>query len=136
MNIAELYQLTPQSTSFKLEDFVTHIDEFADSSSYVDHTGIINDKIETKVIWRQNDHIRYWQLATVWFDGKPFAVIQNGGFNRVEHKKVFWTDLSLYTQAVLYLRSIFPIEQLPELTNVNFDAPELLKFHKFSFGEK
>jgi hypothetical protein len=151
MNIAELYRLTPQSTSFKLKDFVCHIHEFAHTSNYINHTGFIknNEKIEIKALYRQEDSIKYWQLATAWFEGQPFAVIQNAGlhnvahvakiqnagFHNVAHNKAFWTDENLYVQSVLYLRSIFPILEIPELTDINFDSPELLKFHNFSYSK-
>lgn len=138
MKISEIYQLTPQSTTFELTDFVLHIEEFEYLSGWIGHDSrIVNQKIEIKILWYQDfDRNSYWQLATAWFDGKPFGVIQNAGRHGEGHVKAFWTDIDLYFQSVRYIRSILPVEEIPELTDLSFDAPELLKFHELSYKKE
>lgn len=127
--IQELYTLTPESTDFNLYNFLQHIGEYFDCD-------LENTKIETRVVRRINlDHRRYWQLATVWFEGKPFGVIQNSGREGRDHVNAFWTDAEVYSRAIQYLRDLIPPGDTLEITNVTFDDNELLSFHGFSYND-
>jgi hypothetical protein len=139
MNISELYQLTPQSTSFELWEFQAHIENHVDCGIYTqtDISKFCNQKIETRVLWRQDiDCIRYWLLASVWFDNKLFGIIQNAGRYGRDHLAAFWTDMSTYVQAIQYFRSLLPVEDLPEQTSLECDTPKLLEFYDLKYGQE
>ena len=128
--IQELYTIKPESTTFNLYNVLQHTDECFNYD-------LENTKIETRVVRRIDfDHRRYWQLATVWFEGKPFGVIQNSGREGRDHVKAFWTDAEVYSRAIQYLRDLIPLRDTIELTSVTFDSDELLSFHGFSYDEE
>ncbi|MGH8001981.1 MAG: hypothetical protein ACREPR_21770 [Brasilonema sp.] len=132
MKISELYQLKPQSETFDLEDFWTHIKEI---ERYYDR--LPNERIKTKVLWRINtDYRRYWQLASVWLDDRPFGIIQNAGREGQDYKRAFWTDKEIYIEAIKYLRELIPIESTMETYSLDFESQELTEFYGQKFGNK
>lgn len=129
LTVQELYALKPESTNFNLYDILQHIREYFDCD-------LENTKIETKVVRRINlDRRRYWQLASVWFEGKPFGVIQNSGREGRDHVNAFWTDAEVYSHAIQYLRELTPPSDTLEITSVTFDGDALLSFHGFSYND-
>lgn len=111
-------------------DLLQHVAEYFDCD-------LENTKIEIRVVKRLNlDHRRYWQLATVWFEDKPFGVIQNSGREGRDHVKAFWTNADAYNNAIQYLRDLTPPSDTIEIINVAFNDDELLSFHGFSCDDE
>lgn len=128
--IQALYTLKPKSTTLNLYDFLQHTEEYFDYN-------LENTKIETRVVKRIDlDHRRYWQLASVWFEGKPFGVIQNSGREGRDHVKAFWTDADVYNNAIQYLRDLTPPSNSLEITSLTFNGDDLLSFHGFSCDDE
>jgi hypothetical protein len=130
ITIQQLYTLNPESTNLHLYNFLQHIGEYFDCD-------LENTKIETRIVRRINfDHRRYWQLASVWFEGKPFGVIQNAGREGRDHVKAFWTDADVYGRAIQYLRDLTSLNDTLEVTSVTFNGNELLNFNGFSCDDE
>jgi hypothetical protein len=124
MNIAKLYQQPAISTTFSLYTLSRHVPE------YCEYDEDVNKKIEIRTLaYECPDGRRCWELATVWFEGKPFGVIQNAGREGREHNTAFWTDKEIYSQAMLYLQELYLQTKPPEITPLDFDAPELIEFY-------
>lgn len=126
MNISELYQQPAKEVTFELQALSRHIPAPCYSE--------FNKKIEIRELdYQQFDHRRSWRLATVWFEGKPFGVIQNAGRDGRDYVQAFWTDRDIYKQAMLYLYALDLEEEPPELTSLDFDEPELLDFYRCGY---
>lgn len=122
MNISELYQQPTKETTLKVYALSRHIPAPCNSD--------LNKKVEVRTIdGKQFDDRRYLRLATVWFEGKPFGVIQNAGREGRDHVQAFWTDADIYTEAMLYLYALNLEEEPPKLTSLEFDHPELVEFY-------
>jgi hypothetical protein len=68
------------------------------------------------------DGRRIWTLASIWFDGAPFMIIQNAGREGDDHYRRFITDLDAYLAATRYLKSICTIPDLIHEDVVKLDA--------------
>jgi hypothetical protein len=69
------------------------------------------EKANTRLVTREIhdpyiDGYRVHTLATLWFDGKPFAVVQSAGRSGRDHFMDFVTDGDVFMQAWKYLKEL------------------------------
>ena len=130
MQLKELYQQPVQQTTSDLH-------AFHQVSGHYFNEELPNSRIETKILQHiYIDGRRYWELATVWFDGKPFGVIQRAGREGRDHREAFWTDSDTFAEALLYLHSLAVAheENKPEITSLDFDGSELVDFYGYRYS--
>lgn len=77
------------------------------------------------------DDRRTWRLASVWFDGKPFMVIQNAGREGDDHYKRFVTDEETYVATVTYLKTLCPaaVTKVEDVVGPNDEVVGLTEFY-------
>lgn len=121
MSPNEVYQLPVQ----KVEKELWNLEEHFPECNYEDFQAEEVQGLETRVFHDENfDGERYWRLAGMYLDDKPFMIIQNAGRGGRDHTQRFITDGEVFLEAVKRIRKltipedVVPSEEdLPELTN-------------------
>lgn len=63
-----------------------------------------NERVEVRFHYeRWEDSRRFWAVASVWLDDRPFMLVQNAGREGDDHAKRFVTNRIAYADAVGYL---------------------------------
>jgi hypothetical protein len=109
---AALYAMKPQTVTYNLYDLngfrYQHVPEL-DLTHAVDEENGESQRVERRILIRvDHDERRYWELATVWFGGKPIMVTQNAGREGDDHHARFVTDPVGYGAMVGYLMTLRP----------------------------
>lgn len=103
-------------------DHVPEVDRDGDYSS--------NTRVRVRVhAHYDHDYRRFARLASVWVDGAPVMVIQNGGREGDDHHMRFVTDLGGYRDLVSYLRSINSLEIPDEVISPDQEVDGLTYFY-------
>ena len=95
-------------------------------------------RFETREIgYHQADYRRFAFLGTLWFDGHPVAIVQNGGREGDDHKARWITDRERFFALCAYLQS----KLAPDVAEQDIHDPEsvvyeddLLCFYGQDFG--
>lgn len=133
----ELYEMPHQSATNNLSDvaefFYNHVGESGvDLYSLPD----VNDgRVEIRVLEFVNfDGRRIWQLATVWYLGKPFMILQSAGREGDDHAERFITDEGVFWSCCVYLQSLV---DTPHADTINPDIPiaALTTFYGRTLGD-
>lgn len=89
-----------------------------------------NTRIERRILWHYDeDHRRYWELATVWFDDHPVMIVQNAGREGDDHAQRFITDPVAYIEMVSYLQTIVPLENSHDVVHPDVPRDDLMGFY-------
>ena len=132
MTPAELYALEPQERTHTLG----HLNGF-----YFKHVPEVDrlppedlgKRIEIRWAKYHNlDYRRYWALGSIWFDGRPFMIIQNAGREGDDHYRRFITDDDTYREAARYLKSIELVTESAldsAIVPLDVDLPGLTEFY-------
>jgi hypothetical protein len=129
----ELLKREPESTSYevgRLNGFYYH--HIPELEFNILPTDDPNRRVELKFYKDFNfDYRRIWALASVWFDGKPFMIVQNAGKEGDNHYKRFVTDEATYKEALKYLSSIvlFADKPVEDVVDADADIPNLTSFY-------
>lgn len=84
-----------------------------------------------------HDGRRYAILASLWFDDKPFAIVQSGGREGDDHVAVFVTDLTTKRKADIFMRDEMCVVGREEPTvDPEGDIPDLCRFYNCDFAER
>jgi hypothetical protein len=129
MQLKELYQQPVQQTTLDL-------DAFHQVSGHHFNEELPNSRVEIRILQHiYIDGRRYWELATVWFDNKPFGVIQRAGREGRDHREAFWTDADIFAEALLYLYSLVVVhkENKPKITSLEFNESKLVDFYGYCY---
>lgn len=136
MKPQELYDREPEETTGDFNylfgtyyNFMPEIDNFY---GWIQWEKIDKLRIEIKIIKNFNfDGRRFWQLATVWFDGKPIMITRNAGREGDDHASRFVTDEDGYRKMVEYAKSLLPVEfsEVKDVVNPNDDIEGLETFY-------
>lgn len=106
----------------------------------------VGDRTELRVLQHErtdSSYKYYWRLATLWFDAKPVAILQNSGRYGEDHKKCFVTDIAGFEALCRYARlelvtalsEAAPLKQLPTTVNPEAELPELTTFDDHTYGK-
>lgn len=99
MTPRELLDLDPQRTSHRLHAALSEVPE-ADTW---DIEAEEDERVEVReYAYVDFDGRRIWQLASVWFDGKPVLIFQSAGREGVDHHERFIVDPDHYWELVKY----------------------------------
>ncbi len=107
----ELYAMEPERVERDISHltgfYYNHIPEVGESVPY----GTTSDRIEIRFLkdWCF-DGRRVWQLATVWFEGKPVMVTQNAGREGDDHSERFVTDADGLMAMCSHIKQLIQIE--------------------------
>ena len=122
--IDELLALAPEEVNCDLGVLVgsrsNHVPEAIDENVIMlwELEKLGNSAIEIKYYKNHFfDHRRFWRLASVWFENKPFMVIQNAGREGDDYSNRFIIDTDVYSKAILHLKILIasqPVEILQE----------------------
>lgn len=133
MKASELYLLEPESTSKCLGVlkgfYYDHLPEVEECLLGLQGK---NNKVEIKTLKDfYFDERRCWSLRTVWFEGKPFMIIQNAGREGDDHRQRFITDVETYKKFVDYAKSLTDSQEyyLEDLIELDKDYPNLINFY-------
>ena len=139
MKPAELYQREPiRSDSDLTVLFGCHFDHMPEAGAEYWRIEGVEMKSERLEIRYYKDHHydgrRIWRLASVWFDGEPFMVIQNAGREGDDHAARFITNVEQYKQAVIYVKSLLPpaFGKVSDIVSADDDIPDLTEFYSDS----
>lgn len=79
------------------------------------------------------DGYRVFTLGSLWLDGKPFAITQEGGRGGKDQHDYFVTDKALYLEALTYLLSLYAPDD-PQFLIIDPNKPmrELTDFYSGS----
>lgn len=132
----ELYKMESLRTETDIAPlfgcYFNHMPEIVDDYWRIAATEVKNERLEIRYYKDHSyDGRRIWRLASVWFDNKPFMVIQNAGREGDDHAARFITDVGLYKQAATYVKSIVPpdFKELPDVVSADEDVPTLTEFY-------
>lgn len=62
-----------------------------------------NRLVVKQVVYKNFDGERYAAMHTLWFDGKPMAIVQDAGRGGRDYKQRWVTDVKTYGEALAYL---------------------------------
>lgn len=130
MKPCDLFKIPPVDRSFELYSYGFIFPEEGDIESDA------NKKVEILEHGFINfDGNRIWELASAWFEGVPFAVIQRAGRSGQDHQQYFITNANVFIQATAYLRSLI----ISNVENENIiseteDCPDLDRFYSFELS--
>jgi hypothetical protein len=132
----ELYAMAPvgvtRSTKMLAAFHYTHIPEAGVTPRLCEN----DERVEIRVLGhRAVGPIRrrkMWRLATVWMDGKPVMVIQNGG-RKGFYTRRFITDVSLFELMVAHLTR--PYETPTDTTAADEHVPGVDEFAGFTLAQ-
>lgn len=137
MTPAELYAMTPvsrtRSTKMLAAFHYTHIPEAGVTPRLCENDA----RVEIRILGHKSvGKIRkrkMWRLATVWLDGQPVMIIQNGG-RKGFHAKRFITDVALFEHMISHLKSPY-VPPLGECVAVDKDVPWVTEFAGFTLAQ-
>lgn len=134
MKPSDLYQREPESTSYEVGRlngmYYHHVPELEFNILPSEDP---NQRVELKFYKNFNfDYRRIWALASVWFDGKPFMIVQNAGKEGDSYARRFITDEATYREASKYLASIvlFADKSIEDVVDAETDIPNLASFYQ------
>lgn len=134
MRIEEIYQLEQCHRSHSLQEMCSGMKSHLVGVDPWDMRGLESERVEVRVV--EYEHIdcrRYWQLATVWFDGKPVMVVQHAGREGDDHAERFVTDLDGYKALVLHVKNLVASRELEDFEctvfPVEYDDESLTNFY-------
>lgn len=126
MTPKELYEISTDQVgplTYLKESNYDHIPEaIVDQWDLID---IKSDLITIKIVKEfYFDARRFWRLCTVWYDNKPFMIIQNAGREGDDHSERIITNADLYNTACVHIRklirvSVNDISIVDENSNLN-----------------
>lgn len=131
---AELYEiaarqavLSPESVYPDICSLLEHHLHSVWGSAYQISTA--NTRVQIRALeYHEFDYRRYWELATVWFDGKPVMITQNAGREGDDHSKSFITDAVVYGEMLGYLISLAGVDN-DDLIDPNVPRGDLTAFY-------
>jgi hypothetical protein len=67
----------------------------------------IEPETDERMEWREHAYVdfdgrRIWELASIWFDGKPVVIVQRAGREGRDHHQRFIVDADAYWELVRY----------------------------------
>ncbi|MBC8737060.1 hypothetical protein F6X40_09590 [Paraburkholderia sp. UCT31] len=105
IRLSDVYKLAKETA-----EEIWHIPDewFPELSGFLDNSvaeAIREEKrlIERQVFYSSGDSYRITQVSTLWFDAKPFCILQAGGRSGRDAKGRFVTDPSVLATALAYL---------------------------------
>jgi hypothetical protein len=122
-----------EQTVFSIEE---HLYEVSNNIPYNLDTSSISLKI--KVI---KDHCydgrRTWTLKTVWYEEKPFMIVQNAGREGEDYQDRFITDVPLYRKAVSALLDLVSKEDdiMVDVIDLDEERSDLDSFYSQSLDD-
>lgn len=129
---AALYTMEPETVSYDLYDlngcYYSHVPEVTFAYDMDAENGE-SKRVERRILKHvDHDYRRYWELATVWFDGKPVMVTQNAGREGDDHHARFVTDPVTYGAMVGYLMTLISA-QPTDVVLADESRDDLLSFY-------
>lgn len=106
----ELYEREPEYVTHDLSVIYDHIDETDiwnyNIGKYESGMDTNADRIDIRVLKHFDfDFRRFWQLATVWFDGCPVMICQNAGREGYDHVARYITDRDKFLEMCSYIKT-------------------------------
>ena len=128
MKASEIYQLPVKSTTDELYGMYVHFPECREEDFESPTDGLLVHTYH----YENFDGERYWLLAGLTLDGKPFMIVQNAGRGGQDHEARFITDPETYKAAVERLRK--PTEPT-DVIDPDADIAELTDFYGSSLSD-
>ncbi len=135
MKPSDLYKMKHEEISHHPGELIgfyyDHVKE-ADVESFDIDPDTQTDRLDIKIIKRHDfDARRYWQLATVWFDGKPVMIIQNAGREGDDHSRRIVTDQWGLHDLCNYIKTLKPREEVDagDVYDADADVKDLDEFY-------
>lgn len=132
----ELYAMVPvgttRSTKMLAAFHYTHVPEAGVQPRLCDNDPRVEIRILGHLAIGKIRKRKMWRLATVWFDGQPVMVIQNGG-RKGFHAKRFITDITLFEKLIVHLTAPYALP----FGNVAAceDVPGIAEFAGFTLAQ-
>lgn len=127
---AELYNLRPSLTdtcaTHVIEMHIPEVDRFR-----LDHSAIEDGKLfETRMLVSHSfDGRRTWELATVWFDGRPVMVVNSSGRDGDEYHERWITDGEQYGKLVTWLNTFTEHGEVTGYVKPDTVIPAMTEFY-------
>jgi hypothetical protein len=154
MTANEVYQRTPESVSFSLNEL--RISDGAQGSPmpelfssfhwfpepYDDdyNPETANKRVEIRILKDFNFvGRRGWKLFTIWFDGQPVMICQAAGRELDDHQARYITDKSRFIEMMNYVKSLLPFDDTQlddDVIESDVDMPELSNFYNCTLDGK
>lgn len=136
MKPSDLYQRQPEKVNNDLSVlfgcYYNHMPEAGENYWQIRSPAVESKRLEIRYYKDHSyDGRRIWRLASVWFDGNPFMIIQNAGREGDDHSARFITDAGRYEEAVVYVKSLLPPDfgTIPDVVEAEVDIPSLTSFY-------
>ena len=134
LKLRDIYNLP--TTTLSLTDWVLRRDWFPEIDSYhLETTEVLEllaaeNRLEVRQVLHRNiDGRRYVWMNTLWFDGKPVAIVQNAGREGDDHRRRWVTDRESFNQLLAYLLSRAPLPEVDEFADPDEERYEEEVFH-------
>lgn len=135
MNCKQLYEMDAKQKDWiagTLVEFFDH-DEVSDKDGiYRIEEKALNEKISVKDIVNYCfDGRRVWVLKSLWFDNKPFAIMQEAGREGDDHRDRYISNAEVFKECVDFINSLLQpkIEEINGLVDENQDMANLTSFY-------
>lgn len=138
---AQLYAIEQYEEDFEIGSlwgrYYNHVPEIEDY--YAHRINFESIKNEKRIVRRILKHVnydarRYWEIATVWFDGNPVMVTKNASREGDDNYGRYVTDLNVYGDMVRYLFGKMMVEDgLTKVVGLNDPQSDILHFYRDTY---